>query len=70
MPTPPIVPPAAGPSPELFAVIAGAVYATLGPKARVASVQVPVAAVVAANAPTVPWSLEGRRQIYASHRVR
>ena len=69
MPTPPLVPPPAGPSPELFAVIAGAVYATLGPKARVASVQV-APATVAANSPTVPWSLEGRRQIYASHRVR
>jgi hypothetical protein len=65
----PSTPPPSGPSPELFAVIAGAVYATLGSQARVASVQVsPVTAV--APPPTVPWSLEGRRQIYASHRVR
>jgi len=65
----PSTPPPTGPSPELFAVIAGAVYATLGPNARVASLQVsPVTTATAA--PTVPWSLEGRRQIYASHRVR
>jgi hypothetical protein len=69
MQNPPSTPPPTGPAPELFAVIAGAVYATLGPNARVASVQVsPVTAV--ATPATVPWSLEGRRQIYASHRVR
>lgn len=56
---------------ELRAVIAAAVYATLGPDARIAAVEHghPVA-----NASLDPqmlaWSREGRRQIQTGHRVR
>ena len=54
---------------EIYAVIAAAVAVTLGAKARVASITA---------APTEPssessrlqWSMEGRRQIYSSHKVR
>lgn len=55
--------------PELVAVIAASVAATLGRRARVAAVQ------LASHPPSVEalmqqWSLEGRRQIYGSHKVR
>jgi len=54
---------------EIFAAIAAAVAVTLGAKARVAAINA---------APTEPvtessrlqWSMEGRRQIYSSHKVR
>jgi len=72
-PTPP--PPAPlvdhGPSPEVTAVIAAAVATVLGAHARIAAVNL-------ATTPTAPsvemlmqqWSMEGRRQIYSSHKVR
>jgi len=54
---------------EIFAAIAAAVAVTLGAKARVLAINA---------APTEPmaetsrlqWSMEGRRQIYSSHKVR
>lgn len=73
-PVPPVEPTAATPlaasleTPvEIFAVIAAAVAVTLGAKARVAAVNL----VPAQPAPeSTQWSLEGRRQIYSSHKVR
>lgn len=52
-----------GPPPEIQAAIAAAVYVLLGESARV------VAITEGAETSQV-WSLEGRRQIFASHRVR
>jgi membrane glycosyltransferase len=53
---------------EIFATIAAAVAVTLGAKARVTAINL----VPAQSAPESPlqWSLEGRRQIYSSHKVR
>lgn len=56
-------------TPEILAIIAAAVAAHIGTQARIASIR-------AANPnPSVEmlmqqWSLEGRRQIYSSHKVR
>jgi hypothetical protein len=44
---------------EIFAAIAAAVAVTLGAKARVAAIS-----------SRLQWSMEGRRQIYSSHKVR
>jgi hypothetical protein len=61
------------PSIETRAVIAAAVYVTLGAKARIASVekarQVAATATVAVPQSSA-WSLEGRREIHSGHRVR
>jgi len=56
------------PSPEIIAVIAAAVATTLGERARLASVHLVASAGSDHN--HVPWALEGRRQIYTSHKVR
>jgi len=72
--TAPITPSAPAPvanpetSVEIFAAIAAAVAVTLGAKARVAAINL----VPSQPAPesTLQWSLEGRRQIYSSHKVR
>lgn len=56
------------PSPEIFAVIAAAIAATFGKGARIASVK--TAPPLQVEVPLLPWSLEGRRDIYSSHRVR
>ncbi len=55
--------------PEILAVIAAAVTATYGSKVRIADVK------IATPAPSVEvlmtqWAIEGRRQIYTSHKVR
>jgi hypothetical protein len=55
-------------TPSVCAVIAASVVATCGPRARIAAVQ-------AAYIPSVEmlmqqWSVEGRRQIYSSHKIR
>lgn len=57
-------------SPEILAIIAAAVNATVGPRAQISAVSL-----LPAHAPSVEvlmqqWSLEGRRQIYTSHKVR
>jgi hypothetical protein len=71
MPTTSVATPnAAGPSPEIFAVIAAAVTATLGSKTRVASVRLAPESPSSIDIYMVQWSLEGRRQIYASHKIR
>ncbi len=51
------------PSPEIRAALAAAVYAMLGRSARI------VAVTDGAETSQV-WSLEGRRQIFASHQIR
>lgn len=55
-------------TPQVCAAIAAAVAVTYGSRARIAAVQT-------AHFPSVEtlmqqWSLEGRRQIYSSHKVR
>jgi hypothetical protein len=55
-------------TPELFAVIAAAVSVTVGRNARVKAIE-PI------RPPSIEalmshWSIEGRRQIYSSHKVR
>lgn len=59
---PPLTPPELAPSPITLVLIAAAVHATLGRRAR-------VHAVLPAEA-SVHWAQEGRRQIFASHKVR
>ncbi|MCX6954995.1 MAG: hypothetical protein NTV51_22795 [Verrucomicrobia bacterium] len=59
-----------GVSAEITAVIAASVATVLGSRARITSVSL-----VPANTPSVEslmqqWSMEGRRQIYSSHKVR
>jgi hypothetical protein len=58
-------------SPEMRAVVAAAVYVTLGSGARIASVE-PVKRIASTNVDPqmFAWSLEGRRQIHGGHRVR
>ena len=60
----------AGIAPEIAAAIAAAVHVTLGDDARVTSVTQQTEPAVAMETPTLIWSLEGRREIYTSHRVR
>ena len=57
-------------SPEILAIIASAINVTVGPRAQISAVSL-----APAHAPSVEvlmqqWSLEGRRQIYTSHKVR
>jgi len=59
-----------GIAPEIAAAIAAAVHETLGDGARVTSVTQQTEPAVAMETPTLIWSLEGRREIYTSHRVR
>ena len=56
-------------APEIAAAIAAAVHMRLGPSATVTSVTLQSDSITLENAPLI-WSLEGRRQIYSSHRVR
>jgi hypothetical protein len=61
------------PTLETRAVIAAAIYVTLGSKARIASVEQArhqAATVQVANPQSSAWSLEGRREIHSGHRVR
>lgn len=50
-------------SPQVLAVIAAAVHATLGGRHRVLSI-------APAAQPASSWSVEGRREIFTSHHVR
>ena len=54
---------------EVFAVIAAAVAVTLGAKARVTAIS-KASSESAAESSRLQWSMEGRRQIYSSHKVR
>lgn len=58
-------------APEVMAAIAAAIAVTCGPRVRIAHVS-PAAPETApgVEALMLHWSLEGRRQIYSSHRVR
>ena len=49
-------------APEIFAAIVAAVHLTLGASASVTSITF--------QSEQLIWSLEGRRQIYSSHKVR
>lgn len=53
----------AAPTPEMRAAIVAAVYCTVGSHARVLDIQ-------PAHPELAAWSMEGRRQIFLSHRVR
>lgn len=69
IPAPPAAPAVAeSDDSALLAVLAAAVAVTLGPKARI------VGFAPATHGPVVPantaWSMEGRREIYLSHRIR
>lgn len=56
-------------SPETLAILASAVNAVVGPRAQVTAVTV-VTPPPSVEALMLQWSLEGRRQIYSSHKVR
>lgn len=60
----------AGPTAEVFAVIAAAVAATFGSKAHIASINSVPATDEDTPSARLQWSMEGRRQIYSSHKVR
>lgn len=60
----------AGVSSDVAVVIAAAVYAALGDSARVTSVVPKDHLTVTVDNLMLTWSLEGRREIYSSHRVR
>ncbi|MFA6288804.1 MAG: OadG family protein [Opitutaceae bacterium] len=60
-----------GITPELAAVIAASIATVLGAKARVAAIQLqPKHAAPSVEMLMQQWSMEGRRQIYSSHKVR
>jgi len=59
-----------GVSPEVTAVIAAAVHEALGASAQVTSVALKPEPSVSVDNLMLTWSLEGRRQIYTSHKVR
>jgi len=54
---------------EIFAAIAAAVAVTLGARARVLAINAASTEPVA-DTSRLQWSMEGRRQIYSSHKVR
>jgi len=62
---------AMGITPELTAAIAASIATVLGAKARVAAIQFqPQHAAPSVEMLMQQWSMEGRRQIYSSHKVR
>ena len=74
--TPPDVPPkpavtptaaTAGPSNETLAIIAACVAVTFGDRARIASVRPGGSSLEMFRQ---QWSVEGRREIYSSHKIR
>jgi hypothetical protein len=75
-PDPVLTPPAAVPapetgvSPETMAIIACAVRVALGSGAQVTAVALTPQHTPSVEALMLQWSLEGRRQIYTSHKVR
>jgi hypothetical protein len=64
--------PVVGPAiaPDVAVVIAAAVYAALGDSARVLAVVPKDHLTLSVDSLMLAWSLEGRREIYSSHRVR
>lgn len=71
-PTPGVPAPAtsADLAPEVAAAIAAAVHVILGASAHVTSVSLQPEQPVSVENLMLTWSLEGRRQIYTSHKVR
>lgn len=57
-------------SPETLAIIAAAVNATVGPRAQISAVALQPVPAPSVEVLMQQWSLEGRRQIYTSHKVR
>lgn len=57
-------------APEVQAVIAASVYASFGGNARIAAAYVMPEKPVNIEVLMAQWAIEGRRQIYSSHRVR
>ena len=57
-------------APDVAVVIAAAVYAALGGSARIMSVVPKDHLSLSVDSLMLQWSLEGRREIYTSHRVR
>ena len=57
-------------APEVAAAIAAAVHVVLGASAQVTSATLQPDAAVDIGNHTLIWSIEGRRQIYTSHKVR
>jgi len=64
------VPPKPETPPEVLAIIACAVNVTFGERAQVTSVSLTPPHAPSVEALRLQWSLEGRRQIYTSHKVR
>lgn len=67
MSTPAAIPVTGAVPPDVLVVISAAIAATLGPGARIVSVRTVRTAPIGL---LQPWSVEGRRDIYASHRFR
>lgn len=57
-------------APEIAAAITAAVHVTFGASATVTSVSLQPTQPVSVENLMLTWSLEGRRQIYTSHKVR
>lgn len=57
-------------APETLAIIAAAVNATVGPRAQISAVSLLPVPAPSVEVLMQQWSLEGRRQIYTSHKVR
>jgi hypothetical protein len=70
--TPPLAAAAApeGISTETLAIIAGAVNVMVGPRAHITAVTLVPTPPPSVEALMLQWSLEGRREIYSSHKVR
>lgn len=54
------------PKPELYAIIAASIAATFGSKAVIRGIK----SEGSSSLDSFLWALEGRRQIYSSHKVR
>jgi hypothetical protein len=63
-------PASSGLKPELLAAIVASVSADLGPGARITSIRPTPVKPPSVEGLMQQWSLEGRRQIYSSHKVR
>jgi hypothetical protein len=57
-------------TPQTLAIIASVVNVTVGPRAQIKAVEPAPVPAPSVEALMLQWSLEGRRQIYTSHKVR
>jgi hypothetical protein len=69
-PAAPAATPPAATDPEIEVIIAAAVHAALGGSARIMAVVPKEQVKMSVDSLMLQWSLEGRREIYSSHRVR